>query len=328
MAGPESNEEIKIHNQVIHLKKESKIFVAGVDTLAGAALLRRLKHKGFTQVIGDAGEEPELTDPLKVAAFFRDTAPEYVFLTAGKSGGIEANRRYPAELMLHNLLVQTHVIHSAYLSGVKKLLYLASSCSYPRDCPQPMEEAALFTGPLEPTNEAYAVAKLAGIKLCQAYRQQYGVNFITAIPANIFGPGDDFSPENSHVISGLIRRMHEAQIQGAPDITIWGTGSPQRDFIYTDDLADACIMVMEEYNDQQPINLGSGEALTIAKLAGLIKEVLGFPGEIRFDPGKPDGMPVKILDCRKLKALGWQPRLSFRDALEATYKWFCRHRED
>jgi GDP-L-fucose synthase len=226
--------------------------------------------------------------------------------------------------MLHNLLVQTHVIHHAYLNGVKKLFFLASSCSYPRNCPQPMEESSLLTGALEPTNEAYALAKLAGIKLCQAYRQQYGVNFVTGIPANIFGPGDEFSPENSHVIEGLMRRMHEAKIQGAPSISVWGTGTPRRDFIFVDDLADACILVMQAYNDPQPINLGIGEGLTIGELAGLIRDVLGFTGEILFDPSKPDGMPVKVLDSRKLQALGWRPGFTFRAALEATYNWFCR----
>lgn len=308
------------------LEKHSKIYVAGGQTLIGAATLRELERQGYVNIVGRPGEEPELTDAAQVDAFFARTAPEYVFLVAGKSGGIGANQKYPAELMLDNLLVECHVIHSAYRHRVKKLLYLASSCSYPKYCPQPMKEDALLSGPLEPTNEAYAVAKIAGIKLCQAYHRQYGANFISGIPANIFGPGDDFNPKDSHVIAALIRKMHEAEEQGREVVEIWGTGSPRREFIFADDLADACIFVTREYDGTQPINLGCGSDMSIAELALAVKEVTGFQGQIHFDTSNPDGMPAKLLDSSKLQALGWHPRVPFHSALLATYEWFLQHR--
>ncbi len=304
------------------MDKDARIYIAGGQTLIGGAILEELETRGFRNVFGHAGEEPDLTDAAQVEKFFEWTLPEYVFVAAGRSGGIRANQKYPADLMLDNLLVECHVIHQAFRHRVSKLLYLASSCSYPRNCPQPMEEDFLLTGLLEPTNEAYAVAKIAGIKLCQAYRQQYGVDFICGIPANAFGPGDDFSDEDSHVIAALIRRMDRARDEGVPFVEIWGTGSPRREFIYAPDLADACLTVMETYNDEAPINLSSGTDLSIAELASLIKEVIGFQGEIRFDPGKPDGMPRKTLDARKLKELHWRPRTPFRSALEETYRAF------
>jgi len=266
-----------------------------------------------------------LRDASQVDAFFSHAAPEYVFLAAGRSGGIQANQDYPAELLLDNLLIECHVIHSACRHGVKKLLYLASSCSYPKDCPQPMKEGDLLSGPLEPTNEAYAVAKIAGIKLCQAYSRQYGVDFICAIPANVFGPWDDFSPGDSHVIAALLRRMHEAKTGGAAEIEIWGTGKPRREFIFTRELADACHFVMENYHDRAPINLGCGTALSIEELAGMVKEVVGYEGRLRFDPSKADGMPVKILDSSKLLGMGWRPCQDFRPSLEATYRWFLEN---
>ena len=306
------------------MERHSKIYVAGGQTLVGAAILRQLERQGYPNIVGRPGEEPELTDATQVDAFFARTAPDYVFLAAGKSGGIGANQKYPAELMLDNLLVECHVIHNAYHYGVKKLLYLASSCSYPKHCPQPMRVESLLTGPLEPTNEAYAVAKIAGIKLCQAYRQQYGVNFIVGIPANAFGPGDDFSLEDSHVIAALIRKMHEAKELDLESVDIWGTGTPRREFIFADDLADACIFIMCEYDSSEPINIGGGSDLSIRKLAELIKEVVGYPGELRFDTSKPDGMPLKVLDSSKLKEMGWQPRTPFRSALSVTYDWFLQ----
>lgn len=306
------------------MEKHAKVYVAGTQTLIGAAILRELERQGYVNIVGKSGEEPELTDAAQVDAFFAQTSPEYVFLAAGKSGGIKANQKYPAQLMLDNLLVECHVIHSAYHYGVKKLLYLASSCCYPKHCTQPMKEDALLTGLLEPTNEAYAVAKIAGIKLCQAYSQQYGVNFVCGIPANAFGPGDDFSPEGSHVIAALIRRMHEAKILNTETVEIWGTGSPRREFIFADDLADACIFVMREYDGTQPINLGCGSDISISDLAKAVKEVTAFQGQICFDASKPDGMPVKLLDSSKLKALGWRPRVPFYSALEATYEWFLQ----
>jgi GDP-L-fucose synthase len=306
------------------MDKDAKIYVAGEQTLIGGAILRELKRQGYTNMVVRPGEEPELTDAVQVDAFFARTGPEYVFLAAGKSGGIRANQKYPAELMLDNLLVECHVIHSAYHYGIKKLLYLGSSCSYPRDCPQPIKEDALLTGPLEPTNEAYAVAKIAGIKLCQAYSQQYGVNFISAIPANVFGPNDDFSLEDSHVVAALIRKIHEAKELGSEFIDIWGTGTPRREFIFADDLADACIFIMREYNDLKPINIGGGSDLSIKELAELVKEIVGYAGELRFDRSKPDGMPLKVLDSSKLSEIGWQPRTPFPSALSATYDWFLQ----
>lgn len=306
------------------MEKNDRIYVAGGQTLIGAAILRELERQGYMNIVGRPGEEPELTDASKVDAFFAQTVPDYVFLVAGKSGGIGANQKYPAELMLDNLLVECHVIHSAYRYGVKKLLYLASSCSYPKLCPQPMRVESLLTGPLEPTNEAYAVAKIAGIKLCQAYRQQYGANFIVGIPANVFGLGDDFSLEDSHVIPALIRKMHDAKLSGAKFVEIWGTGSPKREFIFADDLADACVFIMNEYDGREPINIGSGLAFSISELAELNKEIVSYPGELRFDTSKPDGMPLKVLDSSKLSEIGWRPKTSFPSALSATYDWFLQ----
>ena len=306
------------------MEKHSKICVAGRQTLTGAALLRELERQGYDTIIGRLGEEPKFADAVQADVFFAQTAPEYVFLVAGRSGGILANQRYPAELMLDNLLVECHVIDSAYRHGVKKLLYLGSSCSYPRESSQPMKEEYLLTGHLEPTNEAYAVAKIAGIKLCQAYHQQYGVNFISAIPANTYGPGDNFDLEGAHVIPALIRKMHEAKVLGAESLEIWGTGTPRREFIFADDLASACIFVMCEYDEPQPINLGTGCNLSIRELAVLIKEVVGYQGELRFDTSKPDGMPVKILDSSKLRRIGWEPKTAFRSALSVTYNWFLQ----
>lgn len=257
-------------------------------------------------------------------AFFARTLPDYVLLAAGKSGGIRANQKYPAELLRNNLLVECHVIHSAYRHGVRKLLYLASSCSYPKHCPQPMRVESLMTGPLEPTNEAYAVAKIAGITLCRAYRQEYGTHFISGIPADAFGPGDDFSPEDSHVVPALIRKMHQAKVLGVESVQVWGTGTPRRECIFAADLADACIFLMREYDGPEPVNLGGGVDLSIKELAELIKDVVGYSGELRFDTSKPDGMPLKVLDSRHLREMGWQSRTPFRSALSATYDWFCR----
>ncbi len=313
------------------MDKGDRVFVAGARTLIGAALLRQLERQGYSNVIGAGGEESDLADAAQVEGFFAKTAPEYVFVAAGKSSGIEGNRKRPAELMLDNLLVECNVIHSAYRHGVKKLLYLASSCCYPKHCPQPMRVESLLTGPLEATNEAYAVAKIAGIKLCQAYRQQYGVPFIVGIPANVFGPGDDFSLEDSHVIPALIRKVYAAKTSGVPSVKMWGTGTPRREFIFADDLADACLFVMQEYEGTEPINLGGGIDLSIRELAGLITEVVGYEGELCFDASRPDGMPLKALDSSQLAAMGWRPATSFRDALIATLGAFLetqRHLAD
>lgn len=308
------------------MRKDVSIYVAGGQTLIGSALLRQLRQRGHEQLCGLPGEEPDLTQADAVDAFFAQHRPRYVFLTAGKSGGIAANQKYPAEFIHDNLLVNVHLIHAAQRWGVAKLLYLASSCSYPRQCPQPMKVDYLLTGPLEPTNEAYAVAKLAGIKLCQAYRQQYGAPFIVGIPANAFGPGDDFTPEDSHVIGALIRRMHEAREAGAAEVTIWGSGTARREFIFVDDLADVCLFLMDAYDDPEPINLGVGAEISIRELAERIRRVVGYAGRLEFDSSRPDGMPRKSLDGTELARLGWKPATSLDDALIATYHDFLRTR--
>jgi GDP-L-fucose synthase len=307
------------------LNQASRIYVAGGETLIGWTLLRRLRAAGFRNLVGVPPEEPDLTAAGQVEDFFSESRPEYVFLVAGKSGGIRANQTGPAELMLHNLLVTTHVVQSAHEHGVRKLLYLSSSCSYPRHAPQPLRVESLLTGPLEPTNAAYATAKLAGWQLCAAYRQQYGDRFHTAIPANLFGPHDDFGPDSGHVIPALIRKVHEARVRGEPEVTFWGTGRPRRDFIYSHDLADACLFVMQNYDESEPINLGGGTGLSIAEVARAVADVVGYRGRLRFDPTRPDGMPYKGLDASRLAGLGWRPATDFRVALTETYAWFMQH---
>ena len=307
------------------MDKQAKIYVAGGQTLVGEAILRQLASQGYEQIVGLPGQEPDLTHAESVHEFFAQHRPDYVFLAAGKSGGIQANQTYPATLMLDNLLVACHVIRAAHAYQTRKLLYLASSCSYPRHSPQPMPVEALLTGILEPTNESYAVAKLAGIKLCEAYRKQYGSDFVVGIPANPFGLGDDFSLEDSHVIPALIRKMHEAKTQGQSSVTLWGTGTPRREFIFADDLADACLFVMEHYSDLMPLNLGGGTDLSIRELAEVIQTVVGFTGELCFDPSKPDGMPLKALDSSPLLALGWQAKTSLELAIAETYRWWLQN---
>ncbi len=302
----------------------ARIYVTSGQSMLGAAMARRLQAQGYTNLVGLPPSEPDLTDASAVEAFFAQAQLEYVFVVAGKSGGIAANQKYPADLMLDNLRVAAHVIHAAYQYRVKKLLYLASSCVYPKHCPQPMQVESLMTGLLEPTNEAYATAKLAGLKLTQAYRQQYGVDFIVSIPTNYFGPGDHFNPEDSHVIGALIHKMHQAKLTGVPTVEIWGTGQPRREFLYADDLADAAIFVMRHYSQLQPLNLGGGVDVSIGELAVMIKEVVGYTGQLEFNPHRPDGMPLKILDSNPLKALGWQPQGDFKTALIQTYQWFLQ----
>lgn len=304
------------------MEQNSKIYVAGGDTLIGAAIVRRLERQSNIELVGQPGAEPELTQANAVDQFFSEAQPDYVFLAAGESGGILANQRYPAQLMLNNLLIECHVIESAYRHSVKKLLYLASSCSYPQLAPQPMPVEVLLTGPLEPTNEAYAVAKIAGVKLCQAYRQQYGANFICGIPANSFGIGDDFSLDNSHVVPALIRKMHQAKLEDAPAVEIWGTGTPKREFVYVEDLAEACTFLMQHYNEPLPINIGGGINVSIRELAFSIREVVGYSGELQFDQSKPDGMPLKALESTPLLSMGWRPKTALMDALAETYTWF------
>jgi GDP-L-fucose synthase len=302
--------------------KVDRIYVAGSETVVGKALLRQLAAGGYFNVIDTSSEEPDLTDRAKVDAYFGATRPDYVFLAAGKSGGIGANQKYPADLMVNNLLIQCQIIRSAQQHGARKLLYLASSCSYPRSCPQPMQVRSLMTGPLEATSEAYAMAKIAGIKLCQAYQQQHGADMISVIPGDVFGPGDDFGLEDSHVIAALIRKMHQAKIDGAQTVEVWGSGSPRREFIFVDDVADAAIFLMQSYSDPTPVNLGNGSEISIKNIAELIRKVVGYNGQLRFDPTKPDGMPLKALDSSELMAMGWRPKVSLQRGLEETYRWF------
>lgn len=304
---------------------ENRIFVAGGSTLAGRALLECLQARGYRNLVGLPPDEPDLTCPAIVEDFFSEHRPEFVFLAAGLSGGIQLNIDRPAELIHDNLLTALHTIHAAHVHGVRRLLYLASSCMYPRQAPQPMRESALLTGVPEESNDAYAAAKLAGWKLCQAYRRQYHARFITAIPANLFGPGDDFGVESAHVIPGLMRRFHEARERGEREVTIWGSGRPLRDFLYAPDLVDACLFLLANYDDAEPINISSGQEQTIANTARLIAEVVGYGGRLRYDTSKPDGMPRKALDNSRLRCLGWRPRTDFGSALRQTYAWFLEH---
>jgi GDP-L-fucose synthase len=298
-----------------------RVWVAGADTLIGRALVERLRVEGISPL----PDEPDLTVRVQVEDYLGEARPEYVFVAAGRSGGIGLNRARPAELMLDNLLVAAHVLDASYTNGVRKLLYLASSCSYPRDAAQPMRVESLMGGPLEPTNAAYATAKLAGWQLCRAYRQQYGANFVTAIPANAFGPGDDFHPVTGHVVPALIARCHAAKVNREPALTVWGTGSPRREFVAAADVADACLFVMRHYDGEAPINLGGSDSLSIAEVAQAVAEVVGYEGRIVFDPAKPDGMPLKMLDSTPLALLGWRPSADFRAALTETYHWFLQH---
>lgn len=306
------------------MQKESRILIAGIETFFGKALFKRLQKEGYENIQGTGLSEEALGDSYTVDRFFSENRPEYVFLVGGKSGGIHANQRYPADMMHHNLLVAAYVIHLSYKYQVKKLLYLASSCCYPRDCPQPMAPSFLLRGPLEPTNEPYALAKIAGLKLCEAYRLQYGCNFIAAIPANAFGPGDDFRLEESHVIPALIRKIHKGKREELKKVEIWGTGKPIREFIFIDDLADACYFLMLNYDGREPINIGSGEWISIKKLAYMVKEIVGYKGELVFNTRMPDGMPRKILDSSVLQQMGWQPKTSIRSGLEMTYDWYLK----
>ncbi len=307
------------------MNAECRVFVAGGQTLVGAAIVRRLKATGVANLRGLGAEEPCLVDGAAVDRFFAEERPSHVFMAGGPSGGIFANQRRPAELMRDNLLAATQVISAAYRHGTTRLLYLASSCSYPRLCPQPMQETHLGSGPLEPTNEGYATAKLAGIVLCGAYAAQYGAAFVSAIPANAFGPGDDFRPEEGHVIPALISKCHAAKASGDAEVVVWGTGTPRREFVFADDLADACLFTMEHYQESVPINLGGGDDCSIAELATQIAGVVGYRGRIAFDSSRPDGMPLKRLDARRIRHLGWRPITPFRVALAQTYRWFVEH---
>lgn len=300
-----------------------KIYVAGHRGLVGGALCRALHKRGCTDLLTRTSQELDLREQGDVRAFFAKERPDLVFLAAAKVGGIHANDLYPADFIRDNLLIQNNIIDAAYQNGVKKLLFLGSSCIYPRLCPQPIKESYLMTGPLEPTNEWYALAKIAGIKMCQAYRKQYGFDAISAMPTNLYGPGDNFHPENSHVLPALMRRFHEAKVQGAPAVTIWGTGTALREFLHVDDMAEACVFLMEHYSDAEHVNVGCGKDGTIMELARMVAHVVGYTGQIVTDPAKPDGTPQKLLDTRKINALGWAPRIDLQKGLESTYTWFC-----
>jgi GDP-L-fucose synthase len=308
------------------VNKSDKIFVAGHRGMVGSALVRRLEAEGFNNLVKRDRPQLDLVDESAIAKFFADEKPDIVILAAAKVGGIKANNDYPVEFLLHNLLIQNNVIRFAHQTGVRKLLFLGSSCIYPKHAPQPIPESALLTGPLEATNQAYAIAKIAGIKLCQAYARQYGANFISVMPTNLYGPNDNFDLETSHVLAALLRKAHEAKTGNEKKLTVWGTGRPRREFLHVDDLASACFLLLEKYDSPEIINIGCGEDLSIRELAELICEVVGFEGDLAWDTTKPDGMPRKLLDVTKIRALGWEPTIPLREGIARTYEWFIANR--
>ncbi|HSQ42979.1 MAG TPA: GDP-L-fucose synthase [Fibrobacteraceae bacterium] len=303
------------------MEKSDKIFVAGHRGMVGAAVVRRLKSLGYQNFLLRPHTELNLTRQEEVESFFAKEKPAIVVLAAAKVGGIYANNTYPAEFIYQNLVMECNIIHSAYLNKVKKLLFLGSSCIYPRMAPQPIPENALLTGELEKTNEAYALAKISGLKMCDFYRRQYGCDYISAMPTNLYGPCDNYHPQNSHVIPGLIRKFHEAKVQGKPEVEIWGTGKPLREFLYVDDLAEALVFLLENYSGEGPVNVGSSEELTIAGLAKLVQEAVGYQGTLRFNPAMPDGTPRKIMDVSHLRSMGWKVRTSLPEGLRKAYAW-------
>jgi GDP-L-fucose synthase len=298
---------------------DSRIYVAGHRGLVGSAICRALQQAGYKNVITRSSSELDLTDQNASSAFFTEVRPEYVFLAAAKVGGIHANNVYRAEFLYQNLMIEANVIHAAWQTGVTKLLFLGSSCIYPKFAPQPLREESLLTGELEPTNEPYAIAKIAGIKLCEAYRDQYGCNFISAMPTNLYGPNDNYDPENSHVLPALIRKFHEAREAAAPHVVLWGSGTPRREFLHVDDLAEACLHLMLHYNEKSFVNVGTGEDLPIIELAELIRDVVGYKGEIILDSSKPDGTPRKLMDVSRINAMGWKHRINLREGISAVY---------
>jgi GDP-L-fucose synthase len=305
--------------------QDSKIYVAGHRGLVGSAILRKLKAEGYTNLITATKQEFDLTRQADTEAFIEKTGPEYIFLAAAKVGGILANTTYPADFIYNNLVIETNLIHAAYAVGVKKLLFLGSSCIYPKFAPQPMKEEFLLTGELEPTNEPYAIAKIAGIKLCQSYNRQYGTNFISVMPTNLYGPNDNFDLETSHVIPAFIRKFHDAKIAlkgSEKPVILWGTGSPRREFLHVDDLADACVFLMTNYNGNEIINVGAGKDITIKELAEMVKDITGYKGDIVWDTSKPDGSPQKLLEVSKLKDTGWEARISLKEGIRMTYDWY------
>lgn len=303
-----------------------KIYVAGHLGLVGSAIVRKLRAEGYTNLVYRSIDELDLTNQHAVNEFFELEKPDYVFDAAAKVGGIHANRTYPAEFVYQNLMIQNNLIHSAYRYGVKKFLFLGSSCIYPKFAPQPIKEESLLTGSLEPTNEWYAIAKIAGVKMGQAYRRQYGFNVISLMPTNLYGPGDNFDLETSHVLPALIRRFHEAKEAGAENVTVWGTGTPRREFLYVDDLADAAVFLMRNYDGEEIINVGTGSDITIAELCELVKEAVGYSGGISYDTSMPDGTPRKVLDVSRITSLGWRPRVDLRSGIKSTYSWYLSNR--
>ncbi|MBP7555180.1 MAG: GDP-L-fucose synthase [Chitinophagaceae bacterium] len=306
------------------MEKNSKIYVAGHRGMVGSAIVRKLQKEGFSRIITRTSAELDLRNQQAVNEFFAAEKPEYVFLAAAKVGGIMANNTYRADFLYENLILEANIIHAAYTEKVAKLLFLGSSCIYPKLAPQPLKEEHLLTGLLEPTNEPYAIAKIAGIKLCETYRDQYGCNFISAMPTNLYGQGDNYHLQNSHVIPALIRKFHEAKLTNAPLVEIWGSGKPLREFMYVDDLADGCVFLMNHFNERLFINIGTGEELTIAELAVSVGKVVGYAGELRFDSSKPDGTPRKLMDSSRIKALGWSARTSLVDGLTKAYQHFLQ----
>ena len=304
------------------ISKSEKIFLAGHRGMVGSALVRRLEAEGFKNLLTRDRSKLDLASESAVAKFFAEERPTIVIVAAAKVGGIKANNDFPVEFLLDNLLIQNNVIRSAYESGVRKLLFLGSSCIYPKFAPQPIPETSLLDGPLEPTNEAYAIAKIAGIKLCQAYNREYGANFISAMPTNLYGPNDNFDLETSHVLPALLRKAHEAKTRKDKKLIVWGTGKPRREFLHVDDLASACLLLLEKYDSPEIINVGCGEDVSIRELAELICDVVGFNGELAWDTSKPDGTPRKLLDVTKLRELGWKPAITLRNGVASTYEWF------
>ena len=294
--------------------------------MVGSALVRRLEAEGFTNVLKRDRSQLDLTDESAIAKFFADEPPDVVVVAAGKVGGIKANNEYPVEFLLENLRIQNNIIRSAFEAGVRKLLFLGSSCIYPKFAPQPIPETALLTGPLEPTNEAYAIAKIAGIKLCQAYAREYGATFISVMPTNLYGPNDSFDLETSHVLPALLRKAHDAKTRNENKLIVWGTGKPRREFLHVDDLASACLLLLEKYDSPEIVNIGCGEDITVRELAELICDVVGFNGELVWDATKPDGTPRKLLDITKIRALSWQPTIPLRQGIAQTYEWFLANR--
>jgi GDP-L-fucose synthase len=306
------------------MDKNSRIYVAGHRGMVGSAIVRRLKGEGYENIITRSSEQLDLRDQLTVNRFFEQERPEYVVLAAAKVGGIMANNTYRAEFLYDNLMLEANVINAAYKQEVKKLLFLGSSCIYPKMAPQPLKEEYLLTGLLEATNEPYAIAKIAGIKLCESYRDQYGCNFVSAMPTNLYGQGDNYHPENSHVIPGLLRRFHEAKEAGTEEVVIWGTGTPLREFLYVDDLADACVHLLQEYDDKLFVNVGSGTEVTIRELAEAVSKAVGYKGRLSFDASKPDGTPRKLMDSSRMRSMGWEPKYSLEEGLKKAYGFFLQ----